>query len=132
MTSRLFVYGMRKLLWVDCIAAALAGMIVLALAESLSHLYALPRRLLLLIGAVNCLYASYSFALAVRTNRPRHLINLLVCANLTWSVVCLVLAFVFSEPATVFGLAQLVGEAIFVAGLATLEWRQRDQLLTAT
>lgn len=122
---------LRKLLWVDCTAAALAGTIVLALNESLSDLYALPRGLLLFIGAVNCLYASYSFALAVRRTRPKHLIHLLIGANLTWSVVCLVLAFVFSEAATGFGLAQLIGEAIFVAGLATLEWTQRDQLLTA-
>lgn len=122
---------LRKLLWVDCTAAAVAGLIVLALHEWLSHMYALPRGLLLSIGAINCLYASYSFVLAVRRNRPKHLINLLVAANLSWSGVCLVLAFVFSEPATVFGLAQLIGEALFVAGLAALEWTQRDQLLTA-
>ncbi len=126
------MYLLRKLLWVDCIAGALVGVIVLTLSEWLSHLHALPRGLLLLNGVVNCVYASYSFSLAVRANRSKYLINLLVGANLTWSAVCLVVALAFLESATVFGIAHLVGEAIFVAGLAALEWSQRDQLLTAT
>jgi hypothetical protein len=29
----------------------------------------------------------------------------------------------------VFGIGHLVGEAIFVGGLAGLQWRRRDQLL---
>jgi hypothetical protein len=60
---------------VDCTAAALAGAAVLAFSGWLSRLYALPRDLLLLIGAVNLLYGCYSFSLAVRPRRPRHLIN---------------------------------------------------------
>jgi hypothetical protein len=120
----------RKLLWVDCTAAALAGVAVLAFSGWLSRLYGLPRDLLLLIGAVNLLYGCYSFSLAVRARRPRRLIHLLVFANLCWAAVCLVLAVAFREPATLFGLAQLIGEAVFVGGLASLEWRYRDQLLT--
>jgi hypothetical protein len=120
----------RKLLWVDCTAAALAGVAVLAFSGWLSRLYGLPRDLLLLIGAVNLLYGCYSFSLAVRARRPRHLIHLLVFANLGWAAVCLVLTVAFREPATLFGLAQLIGEAVFVGGLASLEWRYRDQLLT--
>jgi hypothetical protein len=121
----------RKLLWVDCTAAALAGAAVLAFSGWLSRLYALPRDLLLLIGAVNLLYGCYSFSLALRPRRPKPLLNVLVFANLAWAAVCLVLAAVFWQPATPFGLAQLIGEAVFVGGLAGLEWRNRDQLLTA-
>lgn len=122
---------MRKLLWVDCTAAALAGAAVLAFSGWLSRLYALPRDLLLLIGAVNLLYGCYSFSLAVRARRPKHLLNVLIFANLAWAAVCLGLAVAFWQPATPFGLAQLIGEAVFVGGLAGLEWRHRDQLLTA-
>lgn len=122
---------MKNLLWVDCIAGALAGVTVLMLSGWLSSLHGLPRELLLLNGAVNVLYASYSFSLAVRARRPRSLINLLVFANLAWAVVCLWLVTVFAGSATVFGIGHLVGEAIFVGGLAGLEWRWRDQLLTA-
>ncbi len=122
---------MKNLLWVDCIAAALAGVTVLLLSGWLSSLHALPRGLLLFIGAVNLLYASYSFSLAARSRRPRSWINLLVFANLAWTVVCLGLAVVFAGSATPFGIGHLVGEAIFVGGLASLEWRWREQLLTA-
>lgn len=39
----------------------------------------------------------------------------------------------FAGSASPFGLGHLVGEAIFVGGLAGLvEWRWREQLLTAT
>lgn len=122
---------MRNLLWIDCIAGALAGVMVLMFSGWLSGLHALPRELLLLNGAVNLLYASYSFSLARRPRRPRALINLLVFANLGWAVVCLWLVRVFAESATVFGIGHLFFEAVFVGGLAGLEWRWRNQLLTA-
>lgn len=122
---------MKKLLWVDCIAGALAGVTMLILSGWLSSLYALPRELLLFNGAVNVLYASSSFSLAIRARRPGSLINLLVFANLAWAVVCLWLVRVFTGSATWFGIGHLVAEAVFVGGLAGLEWRWRDQLLTA-
>ena len=122
---------MKKLLWVDCIAGALAGATVLMLSGWLSRLYALPRELLLVNAAANVLYASFSFSLARRARRPRSLINLLAFANLAWAVVCLWLAGVFAGSATWFGIGHLAGEAVFVGGLACLEWRWRDQLLTA-
>ncbi len=112
----------------DCIAAAFAGVWMLTFSGWLSHVYALPRGLLLLIGTVNMIYASYSFSLAVRPKRPMYLIKLLVFANLTWAGACLGLAMVFSESATLFGLCQLVGEAAFVGGLAALEWVGREAL----
>jgi hypothetical protein len=120
---------MRNLLWVDCIAGALAGVLVLLFSGWLSSLHALPRELLLLNGAVNLLYASYSFSLAARARRPRSLIKVLVFANLSWAVVCLCLVAGFAGSATVFGIGHLVGEAMFVGGLAGLQWRWRDQLL---
>ena len=121
----------KKLLWIDCGAGALAGVAMLALGGWLSGLYGLPRRLLLFMGAVNLLYASYSFTLATRSRRPRPLIHLLVFANLGWTAVCLVLAAVFARSASVFGIGHLVGEALFVGTLASLEWKWREQLLTA-
>ena len=119
----------KNLLWIDCIAGALAGVLVLMFSKWLGGLHALPRELLLLNGAVNLLYASFSFSLAVRARRPRPLIKVLVFANLCWAVVCLCLVAIFAGSATVFGIGHLVGEAVFVGGLAGLEWRWRDQLL---
>jgi hypothetical protein len=121
----------RKLLWVDCIAGGLAGVAVLGLSGWLSRVYALPRDLLLFIGAVNLVYGSFSFSLAVRARRPKYLINTLIFANGAWAAVCVGLAVAFWERASMFGLGQLIGEAVFVGGLAVLEWRHRDRLLTA-
>ena len=125
------MYILRRLLWVDCTAGAIVGVVVIAFSEWLSRLEGLPREVLLFTGVVNMLYACYSFSLAVRVERTMPLIKLLVFANLAWVPVCLGLAMFFREQATPFGFAHLVGEAIFVGGLAVLEWNQRDQLLTA-
>jgi hypothetical protein len=122
---------MKNLLWVDCIAGAVAGVAVLSFSGWLSSLYGLPREILLLNAAANLLYASYSFSLARRPRRPMALINLLVFANLAWAVVCLFLIRAFAGSATWFGIGHLAGEAVFVGGLAALEWRWRHQLLTA-
>ncbi len=120
--------GARKLLWVDCIAAAMAGVLMLSLSGWLSRLYALPRSLLLVVAGVNLMYGAYSFSLARQARRKPALIKLLVFGNATWSVVCLGLAALFWREASSFGLAQLVGEAIFVGALAAMEWMQRHEL----
>lgn len=125
------MYILRRLLWLDCSAGAIVGVIVIAFSAWLSRWEGLPREILLFTGAVNLLYASYSFSLAVRAERTMRSIKLLVFANLAWVPVCLGLALFFRGQATVFGLAHLVGEAIFVGGLALLEWTQREQLLKA-
>lgn len=121
---------LRRLLWIDCAAGALAGVAVLALSPWLSRLYALPQEVLLFVGAANLLYATYSFSLARWAERPVSLIKLLVFANAAWVPVCLGLAANFWGRASVFGLAHLVGEAFFVGGLAALEWKRREQLAT--
>lgn len=122
------MYLLRNLLWVDCIAGALAGAAMLVLGGWLGELYGVPRGLLRFMGAANLLYASYSFSLALRTTRPPELILLLVLANLAWAAVCLTLAVVFRDSADPLGMAHLIAEAAFVGGLACLEWNQRDRL----
>ena len=120
-----------KLLWIDGLGALVAGVVVLLISGWLSGWYGLPQQLLSFIGVVNVVYASYSISLALRSERSAKLLLLLVIANLIWSFVCLILAFIFSETATLFGLGHLVGEALYVGGLASLEWRWRELLRTA-
>ena len=121
----------RNLLWVDCTAGAVVGLFVLALSGWLGGLYELPRSLLLFTGAANLLYAAYSFSLAIRSLRPRALLYALVIANGAWAVVCLGLAAAYGGSASMFGLGHLLAEALFVGGLAVLEWRYRAILRTA-
>ncbi|AFZ65939.1 hypothetical protein Deipe_0339 [Deinococcus peraridilitoris DSM 19664] len=104
---------------------------MLSLSEWLSQLYALPGDILVGIGVVNLAYGAFSFSLAMRARRPRTLIVLLVVANATWGGLCVLAAAVLTGTASVFGLAHLVGEGMFVGRLAGLEWRQREQLRTA-
>lgn len=120
---------LRNLLWIDSGAALLAGVVMLALSGWLSELYALPRPLLVAMGAANLAYGTYSGALASRARRPYGLLVLLVAANATWAVLCGLAAVRLAGSASAFGLAHLVGEGLFVAGLAALEWRERARLL---
>ena len=121
----------RKLLWIDCLAGAVVGVAVLLLHGRLSSWYGLPQRFVFLMGAVNVAYALYSFSLAVRKERARSLIRLLVIANLAWAFTLLGWVVVFVETVSLLGLVYLVVEALFVGGLALLEWRSRKLLRTA-
>lgn len=120
----------RSLLWIDCMAGALVGVLVLSFSEWLSRLYSLPLGILYFMGVINLIYATYSYSLAKRRARSKALIILLAAANGIWTFVCLGLATYFFEAATFLGIGLLVGEAIFVGSLASLEWRWRDQLLS--
>jgi hypothetical protein len=122
----------RKLLWIDCGAALLAGVAVLSLSTWLSQLYAIPRGLVVATGVANLAYGTFSLSLARRARRPRSLIVLLVMANAAWVVVCALAAVLLAGTASAFGLAHLIGEGLFVGGLAALEWNERERLLGAT
>jgi len=70
-------------------------------AQWLSQLYHLPKGIIVFVGCVNLLYASYSFTLANYKKRALFLINILVIANSIW---------------------------VFVGALARLEYQWRHQL----
>lgn len=89
----------------------------------LSSLHAL----VLSMGAANLLSASCSFTLAERRCAQRALINVLVFANAAYTVACLSLAAGFAGSASLFRIGHLFVEAIFVGGLAGLEWRWRER-----
>lgn len=120
-----------RLLWIDGLAGLGAGVVIVLASGWLSGWYGLPTKLLLFTGVVNLAYASYSLPLARRTRRPAGLNRLLVAANLFWAVVCFALAIHYREVASVLGLVHLLGEGVFVGGLAGLEWCFRDLLQTA-
>jgi len=120
----------RNLLWVDGLAGAVVGILVLTTAGWLSRWYAIPVGFLLLMGWVNLAYGTYSLSLALRSRRRSVWILLLVLGNLAWAGACLRWTMMASQTATVFGLIHLGGEGFFVGGLACLEWRWRDSLAT--
>jgi hypothetical protein len=115
------------LLRLDAFAGAIAGLVVLPLAGSIATLYAMPTSLLYVNATANLLYASYSGTLALRHARgappSRAAIDVLVFANLAWALLCAGTLVAKAGSASVFGLAHLSVEAIFVGGLGLAERR---------
>lgn len=124
-------FVLRNILWIDSIAALVAGFTVFALLGWLSPLYNLPVSLVGAMGVINLLYGTYSFMLARRAVRPRMFVTALVIANATWALLCALIAMRFADSATGFGLAHVIGEGCFVALLAAVEWTQRERLSTS-
>lgn len=122
-------WARRNLLWVDGIAGTLVGVAMLLAGRWLRELYRLPPNLYLLISLANLMYGCYSLWLASRNKRPKAFIWALIVANLTWATLCARWFFVYAAIASFFGLAHLLAEALFVGGLAFVEWRWREQLL---
>lgn len=119
------------LLWLDCTAGGLVGLLVLLLRHHLPGWYGLLPEVVLTIGLANVTYAAYSFSLARRSRRPRALLLLLIAANSLWAVACVVAAVYFAGSASMLGLGHLLTEGLVVAGLARLEWQARDRLVVA-
>jgi hypothetical protein len=118
-----------RLPWIDGFAGLVAGLLVITLLDFLTRLYSIPRQTLIFIAAANLGYPVLGFSLGFLRERAtsvrRGLLAVLIVANLGWALTCIVLALRFGRGASVFGLAHLIGEAILVAALATLEWRHR-------
>jgi preprotein translocase subunit SecG len=108
---------------VDWIAGAVVGVLVLSLRGWLAGLYSLPADLLLVMGIVNLAYACVSFTLAMLSRGDSvPLLRMVAVANVIWAVICVVLAVVWFGKGSVFGVASLFGEGLFVGGLGVLEW----------
>ncbi len=120
----------KHLLWFDCLAGTSVGLGMLALMPWLSDWYGLPSGLVLFVALANCGAGAYSFSLARKRRREPQLIALLVVGNGTWALICAALFALFLNEARIWGLLHLAGEALFVGGLAMIEWRCRHDLVT--
>ena len=121
----------QRILWIDGIAALSAGVLALVFGGFLADLYALPRQLITFVGAVNLAYSTYSLTLASQRRRRTAYIVGLASANGLWACVCAGLVIRFRNEAGALGLAVILFEGVFVAGLAVLEWRNRHALAQA-
>ena len=119
-----------RLLWIDGLAGLFVGIVTLLLMGWLPNFYGLPQSVVLFIGGANVVYGSYSTSLALRVVRPRRLIVLLAALNLCWTGVCVAMLVLFGGAATFFGIAHIAAEGLFVAGLAFAEWMWQEQLST--
>lgn len=118
-----------RLVQFDGLAGLTAGVVVLAMSPWLAAWYDLPVSVLIFTGVMNLIYGTYSSSLGrVARWRTRRAILALIFANALWPVVCGLLVAYFRERISVFGVAHLLGEAVFVGGLAIWEWRWRGAL----
>lgn len=120
-----------RLLRIDSLGALSVGVGVLLLSNYLASWFGLPLSYIIFMGIVHIAYGCYSFSLFVRNQRPLRLITLLVIANLVWALSCVLRLALFAQTATPLGIAYLVLEAVYVGGLAYLEWRNRELLLVS-
>ncbi len=120
-----------RILWVDSLAGLGVGLLVLSLSSWLAELYGFTPSLVVFLGCANLLYGTYSGSLAIRAARRRPWVLALIAANATWAALCISLAVVLAGSARPLGIAVLLLEALFVGGLASLEWRLRARLITA-
>ncbi len=119
-----------RLLRIDSLGGLSVGLVMLLLSNWLASWYGLSRGFIIFIALANIAYGCYSFSLLIRVKRPLSLIVLLVIANLGWAALCVLWTAIFAQTATPLGIIHLLAEAVFVGGLACLEWRNRDLLLT--
>ncbi len=118
------VFPLQRLLWIDGIAALTSGCIVLLFTTPLSGFFNLPHQVLQVMAFISLGYAAYSLSLAQRKVKPISLLKLLVFANGAWVIVCLSVMLFYSYTATFYGIIYLILEALLVATLAFLEWKQ--------
>jgi hypothetical protein len=118
------ISAMRKLLWVDAIAALLSGIGVFILLSFLSRFLNLPEYLLAIMSKVSILYSCFSFYLAIQRSNSKNILTFLVVGNSIYAFACIVIMLFFYNTANVLGVLYLMLESLFVAMLAFFEWRQ--------
>lgn len=114
--------SLKQLLWVDGIAALLAGVSVLAFSSALSVLFDLPENVLRTQAIITLVYASYSISLANKKSHPKHLIYGLAIANWVYALVVTGLMIYFFRTVTIYGTLYFIAEVLFIGTLAFFEW----------
>ncbi|MDZ4794744.1 MAG: hypothetical protein SGI83_10730 [Bacteroidota bacterium] len=118
------IFSLKQLLWIDGIAALLAGVIILLFSSRLSPVFNLPENLLMTQAIITLLYSSYSISMARRKSNPKQLIYILVIANFAYVLLVSCLVVYFFRTATIYGIIYLIAEVLFIGLLAFLEWRR--------
>jgi len=119
-----------RILWVDCLGGLAVGLIVFVFCRLISEWQNLPLKVVLLMGAANLIYGCYSLYVTTRKQRPSGLVKLLSIANMVWLLVCSAIVVMYWSQISLFGMAHVIGEGIYVAGLGFVEWKMKESLAT--
>jgi hypothetical protein len=118
----------KQLLWADFFLGFFTGAAGLILYSMLTSFLGLPTWLIIVIAAVTFLYSILAFILARQPEPSQPLLRVLVYANCIWTLVSVVLIFLFIGGATIFGAIFLVLQVLVVGGLAWLEGRHLQRV----
>lgn len=114
---------LRFLLWIDCSAAGVVGLTMLAASGVIAPFFGAPRSLLVATACANLAYGCFSYSLARMTEAPYRRVRALIVANFAWTVVCVVLAAGLAGRGSWLGVGYLVVEGALVGALAAVEAR---------
>jgi hypothetical protein len=120
----------RQLPWIDGLAGLTVGVLVLTLRPFVVSFYGLSLEVVTFIGLANMGYSVFGIILGALRARKAALLYSLILANFIWGAVCVVMAARLWSTAGIFGLAHIIGEGLFVTGLALLELRHRREILS--
>lgn len=116
---------LRRVLWVDGVAG-LATVASLLLAPAVfSSMYGFPPRLVQGSAAALLVYAALIATLIFKPGQSAFRLGVLVGGNVAWVAASAWVAFGSGLELTPIGRAYVVGQAVFVAALAALEYRFR-------
>jgi hypothetical protein len=118
----------RKILWIDGLGALIAGIAVLSTRGILSGPFGLPERILLIQSVITIIYGTYSTTLAKNKIYSKKPIRVLAIANLMYVAFCMLLFMNNYYSTTVLGKVYFIAEAMYICGLAILEFRQLKYL----
>lgn len=119
---------LKKLLWVDGIAALLSGLIVFTFNDKIARLLSLPDNLLTTLSIISLGYSCFSLYLAQSKSTAKGLLRILVIANFAYAIFCVILILFLHANTSLLGVVYLSLESLFVATLAALEWKQVNRM----
>lgn len=120
-----------RILWLDCLGALAAGVLMLLASGILSRLENLPLSVVIGIAAANIAYGAFSLYVTTRVPRSLFLVNTLAVANMVWLIVCVAVIWLNWNTIFMVGIIHLLGEGVYVASLGSIEWRLRRRLASA-
>lgn len=122
---------LRRLLLIDATSCALMGAALVAAADPLASLTAIPSTLLFRAGLILLPIAAFMALLARQTPVPGWGVSLIVIGNLLWVFASLALPLSGSVSPNLLGWLFLLAQAAFVTLLTLLEHRAVPRMATA-
>lgn len=117
-----------QILRLDYGGGLIVGLLLLALAGWLRGLFAMPPLLYFGIAGANLAYGCFSLWIARRPARPVALVATLAGANAIWGILCGLAVVFLRDAMSIWGLAHVLAEGLFVFWLAGMEWRHRHAI----